>query len=75
MDYNEQTKYLRIACNIAKLGLNDEQLYLLLSLYELIKDKKGKADVQEICDLETKAKNETNSVKRSKLLDEISEEI
>lgn len=56
MDTNEKINYYRIAAGIAGMGFTNEQLDLLVSLYDLTLKKNGKANIEDIVRVEVEVK-------------------
>lgn len=72
MTHEEKINYLRIASGICGFSIQNEHLDLLISLYELVLEKKGNGKIDDIVDVELKVKERTDAKKRSELLDKVS---
>ncbi len=48
MTHEEKINYMRIATGVAGMGFTNEGLDLILSIYELVCEKKGSTDVHSI---------------------------
>jgi hypothetical protein len=75
MKHEEKINYMRIAAGIAGFGINNEQLDLLVSLYELVQEKKGKGSIDDVVEIEHAVKNRADSKINRELLDKISEKV
>ena len=73
MTHEEKINYMRIAAGIAGFGIKNEHLDLLVSVYELILEKKGKSDIEDVVKIESEVKHRADVKARSKLLDKVSE--
>lgn len=72
MTHDEKINYMRIASGIAGYGFKHEQLDLLVSLYELILEHKGKSSIDHVTKIESEVKNRADVKARSELLDKVS---
>ena len=58
MNNNEKLTYMRQAVNLAGFSLNDKGLEMLISLYDLIRQKKGRTTLKDVtktvCDVSNK---------------------
>lgn len=72
MTQEEKINYMRISAGIAGFGFRNEQLDLLVSLYELILEKEGSSDIEQIVQIELEVKNRADAISKSKLLDKVS---
>lgn len=52
MTHEEKINYLKISAGICNFGFTPLQLDLLVSLFELIKEKEGETDVKSICKIQ-----------------------
>lgn len=52
MTHDEKINYMRIAAGIAGFGLKTEHLDLLVCVYELVLRKKGKANIEDVIEIE-----------------------
>jgi hypothetical protein len=66
---------MKIACGIAGYGFKYDGLDLLVSLYELVIEKQGDADLRMLSQIETSVKERAEIKKRSELLDKVSEKV
>ena len=66
---------MKIAAGIAGFGIKNEHLDLLVSIYELILEKKGKSDIEDVVKIESEVKHRADVKARSELLDKVSEAI
>ena len=66
---------MRIAAGIAGFGIKNEHLDLLVSVYELILEKKGKSDIEDVVKIESEVKHRADVKARSELLDKVSEKV
>lgn len=67
MTHPEKIKYMEIASNLCRLHFTNEQLDILVSLYELVIEKKGNADMKDVATVEAKVKSRViNDLKRKK---------
>lgn len=73
MTHEEKINYMRIAAGICGYGFKNESLDLLVSLYELILEKQGKSDIEDMVRVEVAVKQRADAKKRSELLDKVSE--
>ena len=75
MTQAEKINYMRIATGIAGYGFRNEQLDLMVNLYELVIQKKGKTDVSDVCKIEGEVKKRADIKSKKELLDKVSEEV
>ncbi len=75
MTHEEKINYLRIAAGICTLGFSNEQMDLLVSLYDVIIENKGNTDLEQIVKIESEVKKRADAKHRSELLDKVSEKI
>jgi hypothetical protein len=66
MKHEEKINYLRIAAGICAFGFTNEQLDLLISLYELVLEKKGKASIEDAVAIELKVKERAENKNKLK---------
>ena len=64
---------MRIAAGICNFGIDNKNLDLLVSLYELTVKKKGATKLDDIVDVKMGVDNRAAIAKRQELLDEFSE--
>lgn len=48
MSSDKKAKYLTVALNICNLALNQQQVDLIVNLYDLVLEKKGETDLESI---------------------------
>ncbi len=75
MTHEEKIDYMRIASGICNYGFNNEQLDMLVSLYELVLEKKGDATMQDCSKLQVEVKYRASVKKKQELLDKISDKV
>jgi hypothetical protein len=73
MTHEEKINYMRIAAGICSFGFRNDQLDLLVSLYELILKKKGKSNVEDALNVEHEVKNRADTKAKQDLLDKVSD--
>lgn len=66
---------MRIAAGICGFGFKEEQLDLLVSIYDLVLEKKGETDVDSCCKIERAAKSRADIRHKQALLDKVSEKV
>jgi len=59
MTQEKKINFMRIACAIAGYNFSNSQLDLLISLYELIQEKKEKANLKQIAEVQKIVKDRT----------------
>lgn len=64
MTHEIKIKYMRIAAGICSYGFTDEQLDLLISLYELVLEKEGETDLNSISNVEQEVKQRAKEKSR-----------
>lgn len=69
MNHEEKINYMRIASGIVGFHFSNDQLDLLVSLHELIIDKKGKAAIDDIVHVEFEVKDRTEKQKAKEIHD------
>lgn len=74
MDHEEKIRYMRIAAGIAGFNIREKDLDLLVSMYELILEKKEKGNIQDVTIIEDQVKKRSDIKARKDLLDKVSEE-
>lgn len=52
MTHEEKISYMKIATSICNFGFSPLHLDLIVSLFELIKEKEGETDVKSICKIQ-----------------------
>ena len=75
MKHEEKINYMRIALGITGYGFNNEQIDLIVSLYDKIIEKKGATDLLSLSKVEAEVKERANNKKASELLDKVSKKI
>jgi hypothetical protein len=75
MTHEEKINYLRIAAGICGYGFKNEQLDLLISLYELVIKKQGTTDLESVVAIEQEVKHRMDIKSRQDLLDKVSEKV
>ena len=80
MSHDEKIKYLRIASNIAGFAMRLQDLDLLVSLYELVLEKKEIGTIKDVSKIEAQVKNRADikaksDLQRSILLDKVSDKL
>lgn len=71
MTHEEKINYMRIATGIAGFGIKNEHLDLLVSIYELVLEKKGKTDMISCLNVEDEVKKREKVRHTSELLKKI----
>jgi hypothetical protein len=66
---------MRIATGIVGYGFDTKDLDMLVSLYQLVIEKKGDSDLQAILQLELEVKKRADIKSSSELLDKVSEKV
>jgi hypothetical protein len=72
MSIEEKIQYMRIACNIAGYGFKDDAIDMIVSLYELILEKKGKGAIDDIVRIEYEVKKRQEIASKKELLNKVS---
>ncbi len=75
MTQEEKINYMRIAASVCGFGFKNEQLDLMVSLYELILEKKGESDIASISKIEEDVKEREKINRKLDLLDKISDKV
>jgi hypothetical protein len=75
MTHEEKINYMRIATGIAGFCIKNEHLDLLVSLYELTMQKKGKTHLDEIVEVELEVKKRADIKSKQELLDKVSDKV
>ena len=52
MTHDEKIKYLKIAASVTGYRFDERDFDMLISLYELVIEKKGETDLDSICSVE-----------------------
>jgi len=71
MTHEEKVNYMRIAAGVAGMGFTNHQLDLLISLYDVIIEKEGMTNLQDIIKVEMQVDereliNKTNDKTKNK---------
>jgi hypothetical protein len=69
MTHEEKINYMRIAAGMACFGFTNDQLDLLVSLYDTVTEKKGKTAISDIVDVEFAVKTRKEERERKELLE------
>lgn len=75
MTLEEKINYMRIAAGIAGYGFKNEQLDLLISLYELILEKKEEGNIEDVLKIEAEVKKREDVRVRTERLDKVSKKV
>ncbi|MFA5366622.1 MAG: hypothetical protein WC333_01960 [Dehalococcoidia bacterium] len=67
MTHEQKINYMRIAAGMASLYFNNDQLDLLVSLYDTVIEKEGKTSVSDIVDVEFAVKTRKEERERKEL--------
>lgn len=73
MNYEQKINYMRLAANVCRYGMTDKDVDLLVSLYELIIEKQGNTDLEDIAKAEAGAIKRDDARKKIELLNKVSE--
>jgi hypothetical protein len=73
MTHEEKSKYMSIAMGMCGLSVSEELLDTLLSVYELVLEKKGDTDINSVAKIQFEAKERANIKSRKEMLDKVSE--
>lgn len=66
MTQKDKLNYMKIAMSICNFAFQDKDLDLFLSLYDLVNDKKGEADLHDILDVQNQV-NERHQPTRKEI--------
>ena len=69
MTHEEKINYMRIATGIVGIKFYGNDADLLVSLYELVIEKKGETDLDSVCRVESEVKDRANAKKLSQISD------
>lgn len=72
MTHEEKITYMKIATNMSGYGFQLKDLDMLVSLYELVIEKQGDADIKSIVKVQVEVKNRDDERTRSELLNKVS---
>lgn len=75
MTHEDKIKYLRIVTGIANFGFTNEQLDLLIRLYEHIIENQGDANIRDISAIEVAVTKRENERQLQIALDKISKKV
>jgi len=75
MTHDEKINYMRISAGIAGFGISNEHLDLLVSIYELVLEKKGESTVDDATKIEIEVKKRANVRLKNELLDKVSTKV
>lgn len=75
MTHEDKINYMRISAGICGYAFKNEQLDLLLSLYELVIDKKGNTSLDDTVKIESDVKKRSDIKSKQNLLDKVSDKI
>jgi hypothetical protein len=75
MTQEEKIEYMRLAAGMCNFGIDHKNLDLLVSLYELIIEKKGDATMRDAHHVEDEVKKRADLKARTDLLDQVSKKV
>jgi hypothetical protein len=75
MTHDQKINWMRIAAGVAGFGMKTEHFDLLVSVYELILEKKGNTTVEDAIEIEEQVKKRADAKNREQLLDSVSEKV
>ena len=75
MTHEEKINYMKIATGIVGYGFDKKNLDKLVSIYELIIEKKEKTDLKSISKMEDEVNKRADIKKRKELLDKVDEKV
>ena len=75
MTHEEKINYMRIAAGVCRFGIDNEQLDLLVSIYEKILEKQGETDMKDLAKIQVEVKKRSDIKRRSELLDNFAPKI
>ena len=75
MTHEEKINYMKIASGMVGYAFNPKDLDTLVSIYELLVKKKGKADLRAVLQVESDVKERADIKSRSELLDTIAKKV
>lgn len=73
MTHSEKIEYMGIATRVAGYGFDEERLDMLVSIYELVVEKKGGANLKDVLEVKDGVIKRADIRHRSELLDKVSE--
>ncbi len=75
MTHEQKINYMKIACGVVGYAFDPKGLDLLVSLYELVIEKQGNSDLDDICKVEVEVKQRADEKSKNELLDKISDKV
>lgn len=75
MTHEEKIKYMQIATGIVGYGFDEKGLDMLVSIYDLVIEKKGSANLENILQVKEEVNKRADIKHRSELLDKVSEKL
>ena len=75
MTHEEKINYMKIACGVVGYAFDPKGLDLLVSLYELVIEKQGNSDLNDISRVEVEVKQRADAKSKSEMLDKISDKV
>ena len=73
MTHEQKINYMKIACGVVGYAFDPKGLDLLVSLYELVIEKQGSSDLNDIAKVEVEVKQRADEKRKSEMLDKISD--
>lgn len=73
--HSDRVKMINISANVAGIGLSEELSDLIVSLYELILEKRDSLTIKEIFTIKHEVKCRADAKARSEMLDKVSKKI
>jgi len=71
MTHEEKIDYMRLAMGLAQFGFTNEQLDLLVSMYELVVEKQGDTDLNSMTTVVYDCREREKVRKKDKIREEI----
>jgi len=75
MTHDEKIGYMKIAANVCGFGVEHKHIDMLVGVYELVLEKKGKSNIEDALNIKQAAENRQAAKERQKILDKISEKV
>lgn len=75
MTHEEKINYMKIAAGIVGYGFDTKGLDMLVSIYELVIEKKGETDLHTICKVGAEVEKRDNIKNRSEIIDKVFEKV
>ena len=75
MTHEEKINYMKIATGIVGFGFEKRGLDLLVSVYDLVLEKKGETDLRSISKIKAIVEDRADAESRSEILDKVSEKV